>query len=431
MIPEMAVLLAVKHLQKCRRGVPPVIAAHLVDLIQKHEGILHACLLQSGHDPARHGPHIGSSVTTDFRLIPHAAQTDAHIFLVQRFGDTASDGGFSGSGRADQTDDRAFALFCQASHSEKFQNSLLHLFQTVMIPFQNIFCPLQIRIVLRRLIPGKLQKRFQIASLHGSFRAPLSQAFETADLLADFLLHIPGSLQLVKLRLKLLRIGTDRILSQLLPDIIHLFTQHIITLVFIHPRFHLLRQLRSDLGHSDFFIQNPCQNLIAGVQIHCLQHRLLFLIIHGHAFDHFIHQPSQPDSAVNAPFHRLADSGKIRGKLQKQLLQAARHCLFLYLRSCRSGTVLSGIRKMGRIFHQLYLSQKECAFLRKSRQPSSLLSFHKDPHHILRQSGDLSDLRQTAHMVDALKIRLLILHIPLCYQEQPLPAHHRFFHRQD
>ena len=408
-----------------------MVASHLVDLVQKHERILHPCLLQSGHNPARHGAHVGSSVAADFRLVPHAAQTDPHIFLVQRLGHAAGNGGFSGSGRTDQADDRTFALLCQASHGKEFQNPLLHLFQTIMIPLQNILGPLQVRIILRCLIPGKLQKRFQIASLHGSFRTSLPQTFETADLPADLVLHLTGSLQPVKLRLKLLRIGTDRILSQLLTDIIHLFAQHVITLIFIHPRFHLLRQLRSDSGNPNFLVQNPCQNLIAGIQIHRLKHRLLFLIIHGHAFNHFIHQPSQADAAVNAPFHRLTDSRKIRGKFQEQLLQAARHGLFLYLHSCPGSIFLSGVSKMGRRFHRLYLSQQECTLLRKSCQSSSLLSFHKDTHHIFRQSGNLSDLRQTAHMIDALKIRFLILHIPLRYQKQPLPAHHRLFHRQD
>ena len=319
-IAEMAVLFTVQHLKKSGGGISLIIAAHLVDLIQQHERILHARLLQTGHDPSRHGAHVGPSVAADLRLVPHASQADAHIFLVQRLRNAAGDGGFAGSGRSYQTDDGTVSLLRQAPDRQKFQNPLLDLLQSVMIPLQNILRTLQIRVVLRRLIPGKLQQGLKIASFHGSLRASLSQALKSADLPADLILHLPGGFQLLQFGKELLRIGADGVLSQLLPDVVHLLPQHVVALILIHPRLDLLRQLRPDLRHPDLLVQDARQHLIAAVQIHRLQHGLLLFVIHRHAFDHFIHQPSQTEPPFNAPLHRLAHSREIGGEFQKQLL---------------------------------------------------------------------------------------------------------------
>ena len=83
MIPEAAVLLRIQHLQQCRRRVALIITAHFIDLIEQHERILDTCLTQSVSQSPRHRSDVGTSMTTDFRFIPHTSEADPDILLIQ------------------------------------------------------------------------------------------------------------------------------------------------------------------------------------------------------------------------------------------------------------------------------------------------------------------------------------------------------------
>ena len=266
----MVVLFTIQHLQQRRGGITPVITAYLINLIQKHQRIFHPGLLQSGDNASGHGAHIGTAVSSDFRLIPDAAQADADVLFIQGFRHASCNGGLACSRRSHQTDNRAVSPLCQASDRQEFQDSLLYLLQTVMITLQNLFCPLNICIILGNLIPGQLQKGFQISSFHGGFGASLSQAPETVDFLLYFFLDLPARLQLVQLLLELLRIGHYIIFTQLFTDIVHLLTKHIFLLVFLHPALDLFRKLRPDFGNLDFLIEDFRKHLITGSQIDSL-----------------------------------------------------------------------------------------------------------------------------------------------------------------
>ena len=133
MIPESIILLPVQHLQQSSAGIALVVIADLVDLIQKQQRVLDPCLPDRIGDPAGHGAHIGFAVAPDLSFIPDAAQTDADIFLMQRFGHASGDGRLAGARRAHQTDDRAPALTGQRTHGQIFQDPLLHLRQTVVV----------------------------------------------------------------------------------------------------------------------------------------------------------------------------------------------------------------------------------------------------------------------------------------------------------
>ena len=218
MVVEAAVLLGVQHLQKGRRRISLVVAAHLVDLVQQHQRIFHACLAHSGRDAAGHGSHIGAPVSPDLRLVPDAAQGNAHILFVQRPGDGPGDGGLSRSGRPHQTDDRAPALFRQDPHSQELQHPLFDLFHAVVILIQDCLRPLQVRAVRGRLVPGKLQQRLDIAPEHGAFRGIVPDILEPADLLFNLFLYFLRSLQLRKLLPEMVGVGACGVFSQLLPD---------------------------------------------------------------------------------------------------------------------------------------------------------------------------------------------------------------------
>ena len=71
-VAELPVLLTVQHFQKRREGIPLVIVADLVNLVQKHQRVLHLRLPQTVGNPARHRAYIGLPVSPDFRLVPYS-----------------------------------------------------------------------------------------------------------------------------------------------------------------------------------------------------------------------------------------------------------------------------------------------------------------------------------------------------------------------
>ena len=140
MIPEFYILLSVQHLQERGKGISLIVAADLVNLIQKHQRISHSGMTQSVYHAARHSAYIGFPMATDFCLIPNSAQADADILFAQSPRYRPGNGSFSRSRRSYQTDDGAGSLFRQNPYSQVFQNSLLHLFQAIVILFENFLC---------------------------------------------------------------------------------------------------------------------------------------------------------------------------------------------------------------------------------------------------------------------------------------------------
>ena len=134
MVVEGAVLLRVQCLQQRCRRVAPEIPCQLVDLVQQHQGVGGLGGDHGADDLAGHSADVGAAVAADLGLVPHAAQTDAHILTAKAFGDGACNTGFTHTRRADQTDDLRLHVRCQLAHGKRFQNAVLDLFQAVVVP---------------------------------------------------------------------------------------------------------------------------------------------------------------------------------------------------------------------------------------------------------------------------------------------------------
>ena len=192
MVPELAVLLRVQRLQQRRRGVSPVIGAQLVDLVQDHDGITAAGLLDTGHDAAGHGPHIGLSVASYLRLVMDAAQRDAAQLPVHGPGNGQGDAGLSGARRAQQTEDGPLLVRSELPHSQIFHHPVLDLLQTEVVRVQGRAHRLRIQIVLRLLPPGDLQADIQITADDGGLGAAEGLFCQTPDLLKELIRHLFG-----------------------------------------------------------------------------------------------------------------------------------------------------------------------------------------------------------------------------------------------
>ena len=71
----------------------------------------------------------------------------------------------------------------------------------------------KIHVVNGFFIPGKFEKRLDIAPDHGTFRGVVSGIFETLDLFLDAFLHLVGSLQLICLLLEMICLGSGGVLA--------------------------------------------------------------------------------------------------------------------------------------------------------------------------------------------------------------------------
>lgn len=102
-------------------------------------------------------------MTPDVRLVPDAAQGHAHILASHGFGNGAGNGSLAHTGRAHQTDDLSVDVRRQLTHCQQFQNPLLDLLQTIVLPVEQTGRRLDIDLILGVDIPGQFQTGIQIA----------------------------------------------------------------------------------------------------------------------------------------------------------------------------------------------------------------------------------------------------------------------------
>ena len=415
MVVEAVVLLGIQHLQKGGGRISLVIAADLVNLIQQHQRIFHPRLPHTGRDAAGHGAHIGPSVSPNLRLIPDAAQGNAHVFLIQSSGNGAGNGCLSGSGRSHQADNRAASLLGQNPHGEKFQHPLLHLFHSIVIFIQNLLCPLQVCAVSRCLIPGKLQQGLDISPDYCAFRGIVPYILKTRNFLFNLLLNLSGCFQLCQLFPEMIGIGARRIFSQLFPDHFQLLPQQILSLVLVHPGLHFFLKFPFKAQNFYLLIHLCAEKLIAVRQSHCLQKLLLILVIKGKVDHDLLHQLLQIRRLRNLAFQLLpylsafpAVQVKCLGKIPNHSLSVSRVQILQRVLTLKTD----------------YLCLQKLSVLGKMRQLCFLQSFCQHPDYIVRQLDYLLHRRDGADTVQILRPRLLYLNILLSYQKDPLFFQH-------
>src|SRR5437773_7425076 len=85
-IDKSVVLPRIEHFQQRAGRVAAKIRADLVDLIEHENRVTRTCASQFLNDSTRHRPDVRATMTTDFRLVAHTAETDPHKFAAQRIG---------------------------------------------------------------------------------------------------------------------------------------------------------------------------------------------------------------------------------------------------------------------------------------------------------------------------------------------------------
>ena len=213
----------------------------------------------------------------DLCLIPDSAKRDPNVFLLKRLCYRTGNRCLAGSGRAYETNNGRISLFGKGTNRQILQDSVLYFFQSVMIPVQNLLCILQIHIVPAALIPRHFQKGLYITSADSTVCRVGSEILKTIDLFFDLLFDLIRSFQLFCLFKKAVNIRACCILSKLLPDHLHLFSQDILSLILVKFLPNLAFDLLLNLENRDRLQNKGSRNFIELLQAFRIQDFLLFL----------------------------------------------------------------------------------------------------------------------------------------------------------
>ena len=389
MVAEVHILLAVQHLQQGGRRISFVIAADLVDLIQKHQRISHARLPDALSDPSRHGAHISLSMAADLCLVMNAAQRNADIFFIQRSGNGLGDGCLSGSRRTHQAENRRLSLSGQRTNRQIIENPLLHLFKTIVILLQNRGSLLQILVIFGSFLPRHLQHSFDIIAHDDTLGSHRRNAFETVDFFADLIFHLFGGVEFLTFFQILVGIGGDVLLAQLLADHLLLFPQKIIFLILIYIFLDFLRDLVADVADLRLLHQYVHEHLRLADHVGLLQKLLFSLKIKRELGRKLIHERKQL-ALVDGSLNLIGKKARILiNELAQQIADQPETCLLIIF-SFRKIHGIDALHNNPRArIHILIIENLRAANALHEYPQDSLSCFH----HLL-DSCDGSNLKQ-------------------------------------
>ena len=302
MVSECGVLLRIQHFQEGIRRVSSEVIGHLVDLIQKKQRISCLGLSHAVDDSAWDTAHIGSSVSPDFRFIPHATKGHAHEVSVHGSGYGLGDGCLTHPWRSYQTDDGSLHSLGGVLHCQVLDDSVLHILQPIVVRFQNLSGLDDVQIVFGFLVPWKIDEPVQIGSDDAAFRAVAAAVSETVQLIEGLLLGFLGHLGLLDLFLigeELL--GVFIILAQFILDGLQLLAKIVFLLHLVDVAFDLGADLLFDFRDFQFLVDDH-QKLFQSF-LDVKRHKKILLVLR------FQHQ---------VRCHRVAEPARVFYVIQRQ-----------------------------------------------------------------------------------------------------------------
>ena len=408
MIVEGAVLLRVQRLQQSCRRVAPEVPCQLVDLVQQHQGVGGLGGDHGADDLAGHSTYVGTAVAANLGFVPHAAQTDAHIFAAKAFGDGARNTGLANARRAYQTDDLCLHVRCQLAHGQHFQNAVLDLFQAVVVPIQNLLGAVDIQIIHGHGVPRQIQTGIQIGTDDRGFLITALHPGQAVYLLEQLFLAVLGKVKLPDLAAVIIGLGVGIVpFAQFVVDDVQLLVQVVIALVLVHGLVDLFRDLLFDLHHLTFAAQHlhkALQTAVEGVLVH---HSLLVLIAEQEVCRHILGEEHGIIAGNDGEHHVLGKARVHTQILVKAGLEGAEQRLGLHSLFGLCSTYRS--RAHGR--------QQKIAGGIQLGQLGAVLTLHQHLDQLVRHAQHLLDLSYYAVGVQVLLSGLTGLHLLLGNQK--------------
>ncbi len=222
-IDDRRILARVEHLQQRGTGVALERDPELVDLVEQEDGVLGLGLPHPLDDSARHGTHIGATMSANVGLVTRTTQRDAYVLAAQGACDRLGDRGLPHSRRSHEEEDgtatrmrlgrvvqvlvatigsvgrvlRFIASGCrlalgliqaiqlELTHREELEDAILDVLEAIVVVLENLGCLREVDLLLGTLVPRQLSHPLQEGAddlVLGRLRAG---TLETSELAID------------------------------------------------------------------------------------------------------------------------------------------------------------------------------------------------------------------------------------------------------
>ena len=262
MIGERIVLRRVQDFEECRCWIALERHSELVDFVQEEHRVLRSGALHPFDDPAGHGSHVCSAMAPNIGLVTRTAQGDADVLTTHRTGNRLCDRRFPNTWRADEQQDRAlcapivpvpgnlpFARFdihrlfrcftvfgptfiAQLANGEELQHTVFHVFQAVVILFENAGCVREVEFVFAPIVPRKFCDSFEERTNDLRLHRLAPGTFETAQFLVDLFACLLRKIELRQLLLEFFELADVVDITELFLDGTYLLAQEHLALTF-------------------------------------------------------------------------------------------------------------------------------------------------------------------------------------------------------
>ena len=197
-VAEGVVLFGVEDLEQRRERVALIARRELVHLVQHEHRVAAPRLAHRLRDVAGKGSDISAPMAANFRLVMHAAQTDAPELKAERLGDTLAEGGLADARRPHEAQYRTAAFGIQLAHREELQNAPFDLLQTIVVVIQYLARPLDVELLGVELRPRHRNQPIEVIARHRVFGRTLRHALEAREfaqrLFLRFLRHLASAI---------------------------------------------------------------------------------------------------------------------------------------------------------------------------------------------------------------------------------------------
>ena len=203
MVGKAVILLRIQHFEQRARGIAVETARELIHLVEHHDRVRDAALLDAVHDAPRHRADVGSPVTADIRLVAHPAEAHTDILSAERTRNRGANAGLSRAGRADKEQNGAGLPPLQRHDRNLLQNAVLHFFEAEVIFVQHL---LRRREVNRRgclLLPRKIRHIVEVIVEQTALRTLLPLLLEALQNLFGLRLRALVHPEVLNLQFKL------------------------------------------------------------------------------------------------------------------------------------------------------------------------------------------------------------------------------------
>ena len=270
-------------------------------------------------------------MAADLGLVPHAAQTDAHILTPQTFGDGACNTGLADTRRADKADDLRLDVRCQLAHGQRFQNAVLHLFQAIVVAVQNLLRTADIKIIHREGVPRQVKAGVQIGADDRSLLIAALHLGKAVYLFEQLFLAVLCKVQLGDAAAVFVCFGVGIVaFAQLIADDVQLLVEIVVPLVFVHGLVDFFRDLLFQLHHLTLTAQHFDELFQPSVQGAFVHHGLLVLVAEQQVGRHVLAEELRVVAGDDGKHHILAQTRVHAEVLVKAGLEGAQQSFGLH-----------------------------------------------------------------------------------------------------